>query len=87
MPLVTQVLGNGQLVVQAGSLKDDPNQATDLGDLAPQVATEYRRLTVLWPDQCGKDAKQRRFAPPVGTDKRENLPGSDRKFQVPQCRA
>ncbi len=74
MPLMDQVLADGELEIEAGALEDDAEPAADLPRLRGEVGAEDVDRAALRPGQRGENAEQGRLAAAVGSEEAEDLP-------------
>ena len=77
--LMMQVFDDGQFLVEARGLKDDPQLAANRPGLRCEIAPEMRIFARLQRNQRREHAKERRLAAAIGTEEDENLPRFDRQ--------
>ena len=74
MPLMDEVLADGELEIEAGALEDDAEPAADLPRLRGEVGAEDVDRAALRAGQGREDAEQGRLAAAVGPEEAEDLP-------------
>ncbi len=82
MSLMTDVFGDGELLVEAGRLKHDSDSLADGLSLASQVKGENLDPALLERNQRRQQAKQRGLTAAVGSEKGEDFTPLDRQVQV-----
>ncbi len=77
MALVAQVLGDGQLLVEARGLEYDADRGPDRAGLGRDVVPEDARRARRRGEQGRQDAEERALPAPVGAEESEDLPARD----------
>ena len=81
---MAQVLGDGQLAVNARMLEDDAEAATEREGVAAEVETRIASVARLERNQGREQNEERGLAAAVGTEQAEDLAARDRKAYVAQ---
>lgn len=84
MAVVQEVLGYGQLAVEARRLKDDADAPPHRGRFTPNVEAEDTRRPTGRRKQRGQDAKESGLPPAIGAEQAKERAPLDRQVDARQ---